>query len=81
MSISYLALTLQVVVGINRFGTDSEEELQAVKEAALAAGAFDAVVCSHWAEGGKGAVSERASVVPRLSHPEVAVMSNWCCHA
>lgn len=49
-------LPLQVVVAINRFHTDTEAELQAVKEAALEAGAFDAVVCSHWAEAGAGAV-------------------------
>jgi hypothetical protein len=31
--------------------------MEAVKNAAMAAGAFDAVVCSHHAHGGKGAVS------------------------
>ncbi|KAG9139293.1 hypothetical protein Leryth_011294 [Lithospermum erythrorhizon] len=45
-----------VVVAINMFSTDSEAELAAVRNAALAAGAFDAVVCSHHAHGGKGAV-------------------------
>lgn len=47
---------VNVVVAINMFSTDSEAELNAVKSAALAAGAFDAVICSHHAHGGKGAV-------------------------
>ena len=31
----------------------------AVRNAALAAGAYDAVICTHHAHGGKGAVSSR----------------------
>ncbi|GBG62154.1 hypothetical protein CBR_g29353 [Chara braunii] len=45
-----------VVVAINKFGTDTQEELDAVRAEALAAGANEAVVTSHFAEGGKGAV-------------------------
>ncbi|XP_058774667.1 formate--tetrahydrofolate ligase [Vicia villosa] len=45
-----------VIVAINKFSTDTEAELNAVRKAALDAGAFDAVVCSHHAHGGKGAV-------------------------
>ncbi|ESR59135.1 hypothetical protein KPL70_002384 [Citrus sinensis] len=45
-----------VVVAVNMFATDSKAELNAVRNAAMAAGAFDAVVCSHHAHGGKGAV-------------------------
>ena len=48
---------VNVVVAVNMFSTDSETELNAVRSAALAAGAFDAVVCTHHAHGGKGAVS------------------------
>jgi formate--tetrahydrofolate ligase len=44
------------VVAINRFKTDTDAELQAVKDEALAAGAVEAVVCSHHASGGAGAV-------------------------
>eukprot|EP00262_Sarcandra_glabra_P002880 TRINITY_DN13276_c0_g1_i1.p1 TRINITY_DN13276_c0_g1~~TRINITY_DN13276_c0_g1_i1.p1 ORF type:complete len:637 (-),score=140.91 TRINITY_DN13276_c0_g1_i1:143-2053(-) len=47
---------VNVVVAVNMFSTDSEAELDAVRNAALAAGAFDAVVCTHHAHGGKGAV-------------------------
>lgn len=51
------AYGVNVVVAVNKFSTDSEAELSAVRDAALSAGAFDAVVCSHHAHGGKGAVS------------------------
>ncbi|KAJ9153361.1 hypothetical protein P3X46_026809 [Hevea brasiliensis] len=47
---------VNAVVAVNMFSTDSEAELNAVRNAALAAGAYDAVVCTHYAHGGKGAV-------------------------
>ncbi|CAI0440670.1 unnamed protein product [Linum tenue] len=50
------AYGVNVVVAVNMFSTDTEAELNAVRDAALAAGAFDAVVCTHHAHGGKGAV-------------------------
>jgi formate--tetrahydrofolate ligase len=51
------AYGVNVVVAVNMFANDSEAELNAVRNAALAAGAYDAVVCTHHAHGGKGAVS------------------------
>ncbi|KAK4791082.1 hypothetical protein SAY86_031495 [Trapa natans] len=50
------AYGVNVVVAVNMFSTDTEAELNAVKTAAMAAGAFDAVICTHHAHGGKGAV-------------------------
>ncbi|XP_010243358.1 PREDICTED: formate--tetrahydrofolate ligase [Nelumbo nucifera] len=50
------AYGVNVVVAVNMFSTDTEAELNAVRTAALAAGAFDAIVCTHHAHGGKGAV-------------------------
>jgi formyltetrahydrofolate synthetase len=44
-----------VVVAINHFPTDTDAEVAAVRDVALAAGAVDAVVARHWAEGGDGA--------------------------
>uniref|UniRef100_A0A8V0Z3F7 C-1-tetrahydrofolate synthase, cytoplasmic n=1 Tax=Gallus gallus TaxID=9031 RepID=A0A8V0Z3F7_CHICK len=49
--------------------TDTKAELALVVQLAKEAGAFDAVVCTHWAEGGKGAVAlaqavQRASQTP-----------------
>lgn len=49
--------------------TDTQAELDLVCSIAKAAGAFDAVHCTHWAEGGAGAVAlgqavQRASEAP-----------------
>ncbi|XP_053882382.1 C-1-tetrahydrofolate synthase, cytoplasmic isoform X2 [Malaclemys terrapin pileata] len=58
-----------VVVAVNAFKSDTEAELQLVIQLAKEAGAYDAVKCTHWAEGGKGAVAlaravQRASQEP-----------------
>lgn len=45
-----------VVVAINRFTTDTDAEISVVRRHALEAGASDAVSCTHWAQGGLGAV-------------------------
>lgn len=55
-----------MVVAINRFTGDTDAEVQMVKDAALAAGAFDAVVSSHWSDGSAGAL-ELAKAVVRAS--------------
>jgi formate--tetrahydrofolate ligase len=43
-----------VVVAINRFDSDTEEEMRVVREIADANGC-EAIVCTHWADGGAGA--------------------------
>ncbi|XP_013928281.1 PREDICTED: C-1-tetrahydrofolate synthase, cytoplasmic-like [Thamnophis sirtalis] len=58
-----------VVVAVNAFKSDTEAELQLVIRMAKEAGALDAVKCTHWADGGKGAVAlaeavQRASQAP-----------------
>jgi methylenetetrahydrofolate dehydrogenase (NADP+)/methenyltetrahydrofolate cyclohydrolase/formyltetrahydrofolate synthetase len=45
---------VKVVVAINRFETDTDAEAAVIREEAIAAGAEDAIVANHWAEGGKG---------------------------
>ena len=52
------------VVAINRFHTDSNEELEAITGIAESHGA-QAVVCTHWADGGAGAVhlAERVAAI------------------
>nr|XP_022911778.1 C-1-tetrahydrofolate synthase, cytoplasmic [Onthophagus taurus] len=52
-----------VIVAINKHATDTDGELELVKEAAVKNGAFDAVVCNHWAEGGAGAVGLADAVI------------------
>ncbi|XP_071735314.1 formate--tetrahydrofolate ligase-like [Rutidosis leptorrhynchoides] len=50
------AYGVNVVVAVNQFSTDTDAEIGAVRSAALSAGAYDAVVCTHHAHGGKGAI-------------------------
>jgi formate--tetrahydrofolate ligase len=50
------------VVAINAFGTDSPAEHDAIKEIALASGAYGAAVTTHFADGGRGAL-ELAQIV------------------
>ncbi|MCF7875675.1 formate--tetrahydrofolate ligase [Candidatus Bipolaricaulota bacterium] len=45
-----------VVVAVNRFHTDTDKEVELVKEKAMEAGAFDAVESNHFTDGGEGAV-------------------------
>ncbi|XP_014205843.1 C-1-tetrahydrofolate synthase, cytoplasmic isoform X2 [Copidosoma floridanum] len=58
-----------VVVAINAHQSDTPAELQIVKEAALANGADAAVVCTHWAEGGQGALELADAVLAATSKP------------
>jgi len=50
------------VVAINAFPTDTPAEVEAVRQASLAAGAHAAVLANHWAEGGAGATDLAAAV-------------------
>jgi formate--tetrahydrofolate ligase len=51
-----------VTVGINRFITDTDAEINEVMKAAESQGA-KAFMCTHWADGGKGAKALAAHVV------------------
>jgi len=75
------AFGLPAVVAINVFPTDTQEEIEALREAALAAGADDAVESSHFVDGGKGAeklaravwaAAERGAPAFRLLYPDGA---------
>ncbi|KAK3113215.1 tetrahydrofolate synthase, partial [Teratosphaeriaceae sp. CCFEE 6253] len=63
---------VEVVVAINRFETDTQAELDVIREEALAAGAVDAIPANHWAEGGAGAVDLARGVIAAAqnSQPE-----------
>jgi len=60
---------IPVVVAINRFKDDTDAEVALVRKIAQAAGAEDAVVSNHWAEGGKGAVNLAEAVVAACAKP------------
>ncbi|MDQ7027909.1 MAG: formate--tetrahydrofolate ligase [Anaerolineae bacterium] len=57
------------VVAINRFTDDTDKEIEAVKEIALASGALGAAVADHWANGGAGA-TELAEMVVDAANQE-----------
>ncbi len=54
---------IPVVVAVNRFKDDTDNEVALVRRLAIGAGAADAVVSNHWAEGGAGAVELGKAVI------------------
>ncbi|MGA3127764.1 MAG: formate--tetrahydrofolate ligase [Candidatus Korobacteraceae bacterium] len=60
---------IPVVVAVNRFATDTDAEVALVRRLSLAAGAEDAVVSDHWAEGGAGAAPLAEAVIAACSVP------------
>jgi len=58
-----------VVVAVNNFSSDTDEEVKMVRKAAEAAGAEAAVPAKHWAEGGKGAVELAEAVIAACQKP------------
>jgi len=57
------------VVAVNRFGTDTEAELNAIREAVLACGA-ETVICSHFTDGGGGAEELARKVIALVERGE-----------
>ncbi|WP_427023748.1 formate--tetrahydrofolate ligase [Aureimonas ureilytica] len=60
-----ISFGVPAIVAINHFGTDTDAEIEAVREAAAEAG-VEAVLCRHWAEGSAGA-EELAEKVASLA--------------
>jgi formate--tetrahydrofolate ligase len=58
-----------VVVSINHFSSDTDEEIEVVRERAKAAGAEDAVVCKVWLDGGDGGTELAEAVVKAAEKP------------
>jgi methylenetetrahydrofolate dehydrogenase (NADP+) / methenyltetrahydrofolate cyclohydrolase / formyltetrahydrofolate synthetase len=58
-----------VVVAVNTFASDTEAELATVKKYAKEQGAEDAIECTHWAEGGRGAKALAQKVVEACEKP------------
>lgn len=61
---------IPVVVAINKFSTDTDAEIAVIREEAIAAGAEDAILSNHWAEGGKGAVDLANGVIAASEKPK-----------
>jgi len=60
---------VNVVVAVNSFKDDTEAEVELIRQAAVEAGAEDAVVCRHWMEGGKGAIALGEAVIKAAEKP------------
>jgi formyltetrahydrofolate synthetase len=60
---------VNVVVAVNSFATDTPAEVELIREAALKMGAMDAVVSTHWADGGAGARKLAEAVVKAAERP------------
>jgi formate--tetrahydrofolate ligase len=57
------------VVAINSFPTDTPAEVEAIREVSLAAGARDAVVATHFSDGGAGAAALAEAVWAAAEEP------------
>ncbi len=60
---------IPAVVAVNAFKDDPRDELEWVRERALAAGASEAAISTHWAEGGKGSEQLADAVVRASERP------------
>jgi formyltetrahydrofolate synthetase len=60
---------VNVVVAVNSFSTDTAAEVEVVRQAALEAGAMDAIVSTHWADGGSGAIKLAEAVIKAANQP------------
>ena len=60
---------IPVVIAVNKFATDTEAEVEMVREAAIAAGAEDAVPSEVWAKGGEGGAALAEAVVAACEKP------------
>ncbi len=60
---------VNVVVAINSFSTDTPAEVEVIRSAALKMGAMDAVVSTHWMDGGEGAMALAEAVIKAAEQP------------
>ena len=63
---------IPVIVSINRFSSDTDAEIEAIREEAIAAGARDVVIFEGHAKGGEGAVNLADAVVEACAAHDVA---------
>jgi methylenetetrahydrofolate dehydrogenase (NADP+) / methenyltetrahydrofolate cyclohydrolase / formyltetrahydrofolate synthetase len=64
-----LKFGVKVVVAVNAFQYDKQVEVDLVCQAAREAGAMEAVVCTHWMDGGNGALALAEAVVRAAEKP------------
>ena len=64
-----LKFGVNVVVAVNSFATDTPAEVEIIREASMKMGAMDAVVSTHWADGGAGAKKLAEAVIKAADKP------------
>jgi methylenetetrahydrofolate dehydrogenase (NADP+)/methenyltetrahydrofolate cyclohydrolase/formyltetrahydrofolate synthetase len=64
-----LKFGVNVVIAVNSFATDTPAEVELIRDAAIKMGAMDAVVSSHWSDGGAGAKKLAEAVIKAAEMP------------
>ncbi len=64
-----LKFGVNIVVAVNSFKDDKPAEVELIRQAACEAGAMEAVVCTHWMDGGEGALALAEAVVQAAERP------------
>jgi methylenetetrahydrofolate dehydrogenase (NADP+) / methenyltetrahydrofolate cyclohydrolase / formyltetrahydrofolate synthetase len=65
-----LRFGVPVVVAVNSFATDTDAEIELVRQYAIKAGAEGAYKCTHWMHGGKGAIELGKAVIEASRKPK-----------
>lgn len=65
-----LKFGVPIVVAINAMNTDTENEWKIIRDTSLQAGALDAIVCTHWENGGSGAIKLADIVIKACQQPQ-----------
>lgn len=61
---------IPVVVAINAMKNDTENEWRIVQDASIQAGAMDAIVSTHWENGGLGAIKLAEAIIKASQQPQ-----------
>jgi len=64
-----LRFGVPAIVAINRFTSDTDAEIEVIREAAIKDGAEHAVPCTNWTDGGAGAVALAQAVMAACEKP------------
>lgn len=65
-----LKFSVPIVVAINAMNTDTELEWKIIRDSSLQAGAMDAIVSTHWEDGGSGAIKLAETVIKASQQPQ-----------
>lgn len=61
---------VSVIVAINAMKNDTENEWRIVQDVSVQAGAIDAIVSTHWENGGLGAIQLAEAVIKASQQPQ-----------